>query len=168
MLVLLPGFVSVVPVGGATVAVFVNVAGPFGAVPVMVIVAVPLGGNVVIEPFTVLPVAETGPHARHWSRNHTWTETNVTPTGSGSLNVLPSAELGPALPINNVYVIVPPATTEGVADFWIDTSALAPSASISVAELLPGVGSVTPAGAVTVAVLINEPVALALMVVLTV
>jgi hypothetical protein len=31
--------------------------------------------------------------------------------------------------------------------------------SVSVAELLPGVGSVTPAGAVTVAVLLNEPVA---------
>ncbi len=40
-------------------------------------------------------------------------------------------------------------------------SELAPRASVSVAELLPGVGSVTPAGAVTVAVLVSEPVAAA-------
>src|SRR4029077_1068939 len=42
-------------------------------------------------------------------------------------------------------------------------SALAPSVSLSVAELLPGVGSVTPAGAVTVAVLLSVPVAAAEM-----
>src|SRR5215471_8860408 len=41
-------------------------------------------------------------------------------------------------------------------------------ASVSVAELLPGVGSVTPAGAVTVAVLTRLPVAPALMVSVTV
>src|SRR5439155_1312528 len=41
----------------------------------------------------------------------------------------------------------------------IERSALAPSASLSVAELLPGVGSVTPAGAATVAVLLSVPVA---------
>ena len=43
----------------------------------------------------------------------------------------------------------------------IDRSALAASVSLSVAELLPGVGSVTPAGAVTVAVLLSVPVAAA-------
>ena len=43
----------------------------------------------------------------------------------------------------------------------IARSALAPSVSVSVAELLPGVGSVTPAGAVTVAVLLSVPVAAA-------
>src|SRR3954465_1175718 len=40
-------------------------------------------------------------------------------------------------------------------------SALRPSVSLSVAELLPGVGSVTPAGAVTVAVFESVPVAAA-------
>ena len=49
---------------------------------------------------------------------------------------------------------------------------LAPGAavmvSVSVAELLPGVGSVTPAGAVTVAVLLSVPVAAAEMVQLAV
>src|SRR3954465_11365247 len=42
-------------------------------------------------------------------------------------------------------------------------SALAPSVSLSVSELLPGVGSVTPPGAVTVAVLLSVPVAAAEM-----
>ena len=38
-------------------------------------------------------------------------------------------------------------------------SANAVGVSLSVAELLPGVGSVTPAGAATVAVLVSEPLA---------
>ena len=41
----------------------------------------------------------------------------------------------------------------------IERSALAASVSLSVAELLPGVGSVTPPGAATVAVLLSVPVA---------
>src|SRR3954463_16593360 len=45
----------------------------------------------------------------------------------------------------------------------MERSALAPRVSLSVAELLPGVGSVTPAGAVTVAVLLTVPVAAAEM-----
>src|SRR3954469_17462350 len=43
----------------------------------------------------------------------------------------------------------------------MERSALAASVSLSVAELLPGVGSVTPAGADTVAVLLSVPVAAA-------
>src|SRR6185369_14442417 len=43
----------------------------------------------------------------------------------------------------------------------IARSALGLSVSLSVAELLPGVGSVTPAGAATVAVLLKVPVAAA-------
>src|SRR4051812_6284509 len=50
----------------------------------------------------------------------------------------------------------------------MERSALAPSVSLSVAELLPGVGSVTPAGAVTVAVLLSVPVAAAHLVQLAV
>ena len=41
----------------------------------------------------------------------------------------------------------------------IDRSAAASGVSVSVAELLPGVGSVTPAGTLTVAVLTRLPVA---------
>src|SRR5690349_22013767 len=43
----------------------------------------------------------------------------------------------------------------------MDRSAWAASVSVSVAELLPGVGSVTPAGAATVAVLLSVPLAAA-------
>ena len=50
----------------------------------------------------------------------------------------------------------------------IDRSAVGMSVSVSVAELLPGVGSVTPAGAATVAVLTRLPVADALIVAVTV
>ena len=48
---------------------------------------------------------------------------------------------------------------------WPALATRAPAAAVrvseSVAELLPGFGSVTPAGAVTVAVLLNVPVAAA-------
>src|SRR6187402_2039895 len=47
-------------------------------------------------------------------------------------------------------------------------SASAVSVSLSVAELFPGVGSVTPAGAATVAVLLSVPVAAGDKVALTV
>jgi len=50
----------------------------------------------------------------------------------------------------------------------IARSAVPDSVSLSVAELLPGLGSVTPAGAVTVAVLDSVPVAAAEMAALTV
>jgi hypothetical protein len=55
-----------------------------------------------------------------------------------------------------VAVVTPSVTV-------IARSALAESVSVSVAELLPGVGSVTPPGAVTVAVLLSVPIALAMI-----
>ena len=52
--------------------------------------------------------------------------------------------------------------------FVIDRSAVGLRVSVSVAELLPGVGSVTPPGAVTVAVFASVPVAVAESVAVTV
>src|SRR5256885_16988587 len=46
----------------------------------------------------------------------------------------------------------------------MDTSAWGVRVSVSVAELLAGLGSLVPAGGVTVAVLVNGPVALGLIV----
>ena len=67
--------------------------------------------------------------------------------------------------------MVPP-TVKGPADTVLVPETEAPGAaemvSLSVALLLPGVGSVTPAGAVTVAVLLSVPVAAAEMVQLAV
>jgi len=57
-------------------------------------------------------------------------------------------------------VVVAPGTTEATRFVLvICKSAVGVNASLSVAALLPGVGSVTPAGGVTVAVLTNVPVA---------
>src|SRR3989442_135031 len=50
----------------------------------------------------------------------------------------------------------------------MERSAVGVRVSVSVAELLPGVGSVAPPGAVTVAVFAREPVAIAATVALTV
>src|SRR4030095_3454571 len=56
-------------------------------------------------------------------------------------------------------MLLPDCTGSGESVFVTETSAEGASVSVSVALLLPGVGSVTPPGAVTVAVLINDPVA---------
>ena len=86
----------------------------------------------------------------------------VSLAGNVSAIVAPVALLGPALDAVIVYVTDPPGVallTPSV--FVIDRSADAPSASTSVAELLPGVGSVTPAGGATFAVFASDPVAAA-------
>src|SRR3954469_3311879 len=93
----------------------------------------------------------------------------VRDAGRVSATVPTVALLGPAFEAVIVYVTDPP----GVADVTpsvlvIARSALAASVSLSVAGLLPGVGSVTPAGDVTVDVLLNVPVAEAEMVQLAV
>jgi hypothetical protein len=68
--------------------------------------------------------------------------------------------LGPALEAVIVYVVEPPAVTVVTPSaLVIARFAFGVSVSVSVAELLPGLGSLTPPGAVTVAVLLREPVA---------
>ena len=58
-----------------------------------------------------------------------------------------------------VYVRLVPATTGSTdATLTSATSALALEVSVSVAVLLPGFGSVVPAGGVTVAVFVRSPV----------
>jgi len=82
--------------------------------------------------------------------------------GKVSVTVAPLALLGPALLAVIVYVTDPPGVALVTPSVTvIARSALALSVSVSVAELLPGVGSVTPAGAAIVAVLLKAPVALA-------
>src|SRR3954469_16306641 len=86
----------------------------------------------------------------------------VSDAGNVSATVAPDAFEGPALLAVIVYVTLPPGVAVVTPSvFVIDKSALPASVSLSVAELLPGVGSVTPAGDVTVAVLLNVPVAAA-------
>src|SRR3954463_10123946 len=93
----------------------------------------------------------------------------VSDAGKVSATVAPAALLGPAFEAVMVYVTEPPAVAVVTPSVLvIERSAEAPRVSLSVALLLPGVGSVTPAGAVTVAVLLRVPVAAAEMVQLAV
>ena len=86
----------------------------------------------------------------------------VRAAGKVSVTVAPVALLGPELLAVIVYVTVPPGVAVATPSVTvIDRSALALSVSVSVAVLFPGVGSVTPPGATTVAVLLSVPVALA-------
>jgi hypothetical protein len=90
----------------------------------------------------------------------THVQLQVSDAGNVSATVDPLALDGPALLAVMVYVVEPPgvaAVTPSV--LVIERSAVAPNPSTSVAELFPGVGSVTPPGAATVAVLLSEPVA---------
>src|SRR5438874_2614511 len=82
------------------------------------------------------------------------------PAGSVSVTVAPVTALGPALLTTIVYVTVPPGVAVVTPSVLVMLrSASGARVSVSVAELLAGVGSVTPAGAVTVAVLDTVPVA---------
>src|SRR5579864_1779291 len=95
----------------------------------------------------------------------THVQVQVSDAGKESVTVAPAALLGPALEAVMVYVVEPP----GVAVVTPSVAVIARSApgvrvSVSVAELLPGVGSVTPPGAPTDAVLLSVPVAAAEMV----
>jgi hypothetical protein len=76
-----------------------------------------------------------------------------------SATVAPVAVPGPALDAVIVYVTMPPETAVVTPSvFVMATSVDNTSVSVSVAVSLPGVGSVTPAGAVTVAVFDIVPV----------
>ena len=77
-----------------------------------------------------------------------------------STTVAPVTVLGPLLVTTIVYVRLCPGTAVVTPSvFEIDRSAVGVKVSVSVAELLPGVGSVYPDGTETLAVLAIEPVA---------
>ena len=96
------------------------------------------------------------------------TETKLVPAGNGNVMVTSCASDGPALVKVARYVKLEPAVTgSGVPARVIDRSLSADNVVVSVALLLPGVGSVTPPPTVAVAVLLSVPVALAAMVALT-
>src|SRR5437763_1950374 len=89
---------------------------------------------------------------------------HVSEAGNVSATVEPGALLGPAFEAKVVYVTMPPGTAVVTPSvFVIPRLAWGVSVSMSVAELLPGVESVTPAAGVTVAVLHKVPVAAALI-----
>src|SRR5258706_580014 len=80
--------------------------------------------------------------------------------GNVSATVAPVTALGPALLPVIVYVTEPPGVAVVTPSVTVTARfALPASVSLSVAELLPGAVSVTPPGAVIVAVLLSVPVA---------
>src|SRR5262245_49092026 len=80
--------------------------------------------------------------------------------GKSSVTLTPVALLGPALLTVMVYVTCWPGTTSVTPlVLVIARSATGVRVLVSVAVLLPGVGSVTPGGGPTVAVLARVPVA---------
>jgi hypothetical protein len=85
---------------------------------------------------------------------------DAAPEGSGADAVAPTALEGPLLLTTMVYVDVPPAVTVSTPSVVVmDRSAACTIVSVSLALLLAGAVSVSPAGAVTVAVWAREPVA---------
>src|SRR5262245_33824243 len=84
----------------------------------------------------------------------------VRAAGNVSATVAPGALDGPALDAVIVYVVLPPGVTVVTPSVFVTAkSATGVSVSVSVAELLAGTGSLTPPGAVTVAVFESVPVA---------
>lgn len=89
-------------------------------------------------------------------------ETNSVPVGNASVTVTPVAVDGPLLVTVKVYVTSSPARAGlGEAVLVIATSARGWVLLVTVVVLLPGSGSVTPVGGVTLAVLAIGPVAFA-------
>jgi hypothetical protein len=98
-------------------------------------------------------------HVPPFAPTHVHVQVNA--AGNESETFDPGAALGPLLFVAViVYVTEPP----GIADvtpsvFVMPRFACGVSVSVSVLLLFAGVGSVTPPGAVTIAVLLSEPVA---------
>src|SRR6186713_2375336 len=90
----------------------------------------------------------------------TQVQAQVRSAGKAAAAGEPMALLWPAFEAVMMFVVEPPAVTEITPSVLvIARSAWGVRVSESVAELLPGVGSVTPPGAATVAVLLRVPVA---------
>ena len=152
---------SVTPLGTETVAVFDNTPDAVGEMfAVRVYVAVEPTARLTVS--LMLPV----PLAAHVAPDVA-TQVQVAPVseaGSESATVAPTRFDGPALDATIVYVMVVPAESVTWPSVLVmDRSAFPLRVSVSVAELLPGVGSVRPPGIVAVAVLTSVPVAFAAM-----
>jgi hypothetical protein len=154
---LLPGVGSVVV--DDTVPVFDSVPVADGEMEQTAVnVTLELGGSV-MPPSLILPAngpasLPVAPPAATLVVEHVRIAAKVSAT------VTPVDVLGPALLVVIVYVTLPPGIAVVTPSVLvIETSADGTSVSVSVAELLPAFGSVTPPPTVTVAVLTSEPIA---------
>jgi hypothetical protein len=162
---LFAGTGSVTPPGTATVAVFTRLpVADALIVALTVYVTLPPAGRLTVLLMLPFPLAGQVPPP---APAHV--HVAVKDAGNVSATVAPVTLLGPALLAVIVYVTLPPGVAVVTPSvFVIERSAFPTSVSVSVAELFPGVGSVTPPGTATVAVFTRLPVAAALIVALTV
>jgi hypothetical protein len=151
---------SVPPAGADTLAVLVSD-------PVAVEEMATRTVYVTVAPVAMVAVLEIGiepdadPHAAPAVAAHVH-EPDVAPAGRASVTGALTAVDGPALPTTTVYVVLWPGMTAATPSvFVIDRSAVGFNVSVSVAELLAGVGSVTPPGTAIAAVFTRLPVAVA-------
>jgi hypothetical protein len=160
--VLLPGVGSVTEAGAEIVAVFARLPVAVAAmVAVIVNVAVPPGARVTDA--LMLPLPDAG-QVEPAEAVHVQVPADST-AGSVSATVAAVAVEGPAFEATIVYVTVVPGTSVVEPSVLvIDRSAVGTRVSVSVAVLLAAVGSVIPAATAAVAVLANDPVAVAEMV----
>src|SRR5258708_6491446 len=142
--VLLPGVGSVVPAGAVTLAVLVRL--PVAEAEMLAVTV-----NVAVPPFARLTVVLMSPVPLVRPQLAAGAHVQVAllmPAGSVSVTVAPVTPSGPALLTTMVYVTVPPGTAVVTPSVLVMLrSACGVRVSVSVAVLLPGVGSGLPAGA---------------------
>src|SRR5437763_1123538 len=81
---------------------------------------------------------------------------NVSPAGSTSLTVAPVTSRSEERRVGNEWGLLVPATTEHTKSLLVASRSVERvTVSVSVPVMLPGVGSVVPAGGVTVALLVT-------------
>ncbi len=144
-----------------------KVVAAIGAVPVIWMVTLAPAGKVAIVPETTLPTTLGVGHTAAPAALLQLAATAVTPVGTGSLKVVPLAASGPALLITKVYATGPPAVVLAVPVLMIDTLAVAVGVvtlvttgpPLVVVSLFTRLGSVTPDGGATLAVLDRLPLA---------
>lgn len=148
------------PTGAATEAVLLSEPDPVGEIEAANV-------NVTEPPTGTFTVALIEPDPDAGQNAPTLAEhvhvAALSALGSVSVTVAPVAAEGPAFVTRIVYEIEPPGAEEPEPSVLVMArSDVTRTVSVSVAELLPGVGSVTPTGAAMVAVLASEPVAVGL------
>jgi hypothetical protein len=166
---LLPGVGSLTPAGAAMLAVLETE-------PVALADTVAFTVKVAVPPLSRLTLADMLPLPLAGQLEPALATQDqvpiVSPDGAVSATVAPVTALGPLLVATIVYTVPAPALTLVTPSvFVIDRSATGVAGvmvSVSVALLLAGFASVTPAGADTLAVFTRLPVALELMLAFTV
>ena len=154
--VLLPGVGSVIPGGAVMLAVLVRF-------PVAPDSTVPDRVNVMFAPLTRLTGVLMLPLPLGPATPLPYSDVHValaSAAGTASNTVAPIASLGPTFLATMVYVSAVPAVYVVLPSVLvICRSASGFGVSVSVAELLPGVGSVTPGGVAMATVFVRLPVA---------